>query len=284
MDHKKRIAVIAVHGVGHQQPHTSAERAADLLRNQCKGYDWVGQSTVRIPVSPIITDTEYDKKDRARYVSQTLKAAIQGEFDASDEREAKDQRPLDVYNMREWLDGYKPRGADLTYDTTCIQLQKADGIECHVFEMFWADLSRHQQKAIGTAIDFYQLLFFLTNLGGRAIHYARAKYARNNRWWCGFDWGHWLAQLILVLGIPILNLVLLGLGIAAALSGYSEKFKLPDWSLALFLGAILVCGAAFVFREQKVPARSRPKFFALALVLPLLLALVLPLAPEFKRY
>src|SRR5271170_2363780 len=152
MDHKRRIALIAVHGVGHQQPRDSAQRAADLLRNQCEGYDWLRQSMVRIPVEAVSTG----------------------------------------------LLGYQPRAADTTYATTCIELKRIDGSECHVFEMFWGDLSRQQKKIIGTVVEFYQLLFFLSDLGGRVIHHARAGYARSNAWWA-FDWAHRLAHLLLVL-------------------------------------------------------------------------------------
>jgi hypothetical protein len=53
MDCKHRIAVIAVHGVGDQQPRSSATHAADLLHGMCKGYSWLGQSVVRIPVEAV---------------------------------------------------------------------------------------------------------------------------------------------------------------------------------------------------------------------------------------
>ena len=153
MNHKKRIAVIAVHGVGHQQPRTSAERTADLLRNQCKGYRWLGQSMLRIPVGAVSADIQrvensdpIEKKDRAQYVSQTLKRAIQRKSNDPDERKAKYEIPLDVQDMQERLLGYKPRAADVTYETTCIELQKSHGPECHIFEMFWGDLSRQQRR------------------------------------------------------------------------------------------------------------------------------------------
>ena len=290
MNHKKRIAVIAVHGVGHQQPRTSAERTADLLRNQCKGYRWLGQSMLRIPVGAVSADIQrvensdpIEKKDRAQYVSQTLKRAIQRKSNDPDERKAKYEIPLDVQDMQERLLGYKPRAADVTYETTCIELQKSHGPECHIFEMFWGDLSRQQKKIIGTVVEFYQLLFFLSDLGGRAIHYARANYARNNLWWLVLDWVQWLAHLILVLGIPILNLALFGLAIAAALSGYSEK--LLEKGLALLIGGILfgVVAAFFVYRRQGVRAPFWPWAFFVLLIM-LLLPLALAHFIEFEKW
>jgi hypothetical protein len=295
MDYKKRIAVIAVHGVGHQLPRTSAQRAADLLRNQCEGYDWLGQSTIRIPVTAASTDLKHtgtcdrnEKKDRAQYVSQILKRAIERTSNDVDQRTAKCQIPLEVQDMQERLLGYKPRAADVTYETTRIELQRVDGSECHVFEMFWGDISRpHQRKKIiGTVVDFYQLLFFLSDLGGRVIHYARAEYARNDIWWLVLDRVHWLAHMILVLGVPILNLSLFGLTIPAALSGYSEKFNIPKESLALFPGGVVfgLVAAAFVFWKQNVRAYFWPwTFLALSMVLLLPVALNHFDVIEFKR-
>lgn len=176
MDHKSRIALIAVHGVGHQQPRASAQRAADLLRNQREGYDWLGQSMVRIPVEAVSTDIRpaeisgrKKKNVRAKYVSQTLSRAILSKSSDLDEQRAEYEVPLDIKDMQERLLGYKPRGADTTYATTRIELKKTGGSECHVFELFWTDISRQQKNVIGTVVEFYQLLFFLIDLGGRAI-------------------------------------------------------------------------------------------------------------------
>ena len=128
-----------------------------------------------------------------------------------------------------------------------------------------------------------QLLFFLSDLGGRAIHYARANYARNNLWWLVLDWVQWLAHLILVLGIPILNLALFGLAIAAALSGYSEK--LLEKGLALLIGGILfgVVAAFFVYRRQGVRAPFWPWAFFVLLIM-LLLPLALAHFIEFEKW
>ncbi|MGH8580739.1 MAG: hypothetical protein ACREVK_11700, partial [Gammaproteobacteria bacterium] len=125
-------------------------------------------------------------------------------------------------------------------------------------------------------VAFYQLLFFVCDLGSRTIHYARANYAKGNRWWWAFDRAHFIAHLILVLGVPILNLALLGLAIAAVASGYYQKLNISISKpvAALILGGVLAGVSAYFFiRDQSSPFRSWPwKFFVV------LVAFLLPLA------
>jgi hypothetical protein len=303
MEHKKRVAVIAVHGVADQQQQDSAKQAADLLlHSQSNGYSWLGQSVVRIPVEAVSTEFEglgksgpRKKEGEATYLSETLRQAIQREPEIAlseettpeatqkelEERRKRAEIPLEVCDMREMLLWYKPSDADVTYETPRIDLRRRSGCECHVFEMFWADLSRLQTKVIGTLVAFYQLLFFVCDLGTRTIHYARANYAKGNLWWRAFDRTHFIAHLILVLGIPILNLALFGLAIAAVASGYYQKLNLSEPVAALILGGVLAgIGAYFFIRDQSTPVHSWPgKFFVVlgAFLLPLAFVPVLDL-------
>lgn len=309
MNCKHRIAVIAVHGVGDHQPRSSATHAADLLHGKGDGYEWLGQSVVRIPVKAVSTDVkdhrtpERKKTEAATYVSKAMKQALQrkpqpellakampeGIPEVLEKRKTGREIPLEVQEMGERLLHYKPRVtdvADVIYETPRIELlRRTNGCECHVFEMFWGDLSRLQTMVIGTVVAFYQLLFFLCDRGARTIHYARAKYAKDKRWWSVFDWVHFIAHLILVLGIPILNLALFGLAIAAVVSGYSEKMNMPGTVVALILGTVLSGGLAalFVIREQRVPARFWSwTFFVVSLAF--LLPLALTHLVDLKRW
>ncbi len=290
---QKRIAVIAVHGVADQQPGDSVQQAADLLRGHCKGYTWQAQSGVRIPVEAVSTEfeasakrglgaLELDVPSTARYMSQTLREAIQGEPATA----LSEEPPLELCDMREQLLGYEPRGPDVTYETPRIDLRRSD-CQCHVFEMFWADLSRLQTRIIGTLVAFFQFLFFLCQLGSRAIHYARANYAKGKSLWRLFNGAHGIAHGILVLGIPILNLALLGFAIAVVASGYYQEWNPTEKIEALILGGMLaVAGALFFIFGPRSSVGAWPwKYFVLLVVVPLV-AILLPrlLALNLERW
>ena len=246
-DERRRVAVVSVHGVADQQPGETVSAVADMLRRHCD-YTWAGRTEVRIPVRAISTEFSSatapevgDAKpvDRACFTSETMRAARDGGAGLSG------GVPLDMLEMRERFVKYRPESEDATYATDRIDLglpETGAGV-CHVYEFYWADLSRLKRRVVETFVAFFQLLFYLCDLGGRTIDYARAGYGKG-RAWAWLERCHLCAHIMLVLGVPLLNFALLGLvlsgvgGLALHRSGILEAH-----GVNLIAGVVGVVGA-----------------------------------------
>jgi hypothetical protein len=113
------------------------------------------------------------------------------------------------------------------YQTIRLEAVRSDahgnaGPHVHVFEMYWADLSRPVGSWFRWLIEFYQLLFHLCVLGRKSLDFARAEHERaaheqGLRWagvWGIFKWAQRIAETSLSIFVPVLNLCLLGLASA----------------------------------------------------------------------
>jgi hypothetical protein len=78
----------------------------------------------------------------------------------------------------------------------------------HLYEVFWADISRFGGGAFAFFGALYQLLFHVGSLGRQALDDARLEHSDDWRWRWLSDFHAWAVRLI-VLPIPILNLILL---------------------------------------------------------------------------
>ncbi|HEX8454785.1 MAG TPA: hypothetical protein VF647_22095 [Longimicrobium sp.] len=128
-----------------------------------------------------------------------------------------------------------------------------DEREVDVYEVYWADLSRPGQGALGFFSTAYQLLLHVATLGRQAVDDTKLDYPSGP--WKAIRFVQWLAVLLLTLPIPLLNLVLLivGFGVipAGAIAGYTRG---PDVALCAVLGAAGVM-LAYLWMRPRVPAR-----------------------------
>ena len=257
---KRRIAVIAFHGVADQKPRETAQAIAAMLlslpgTDEGRIYSEFKQSELRIPVEGVLTAGKPSlpqEKPRARRFasffsldprSQSLKELHQKEKGESaaaktiqealrskssivqaEERTSTDT--LDHQYTRDQLADYSPREADLNYGTSdsvyeTIQLSGTRGpssesgnenpaCEVHLYEMYWADLSRVSSAALRVLVDFYQLLAYLCSMGRKSLDFARAAFPYSV-WWKPFSFFQLNAERALTLAVPALNLCLLGL-------------------------------------------------------------------------
>ncbi len=178
--------------------------------------------------------------------------------------------------MREQLQDYAPDAADSVYETLRLHARRRPeaqggeqaGHRVDVYEMHWADLSRLGDRLVGIVLSFYQLLFLLVRLGGLTLGRAHARYGKaGERWrraaWWLFSRAHAVAELLLVVGVPILNLCLLGL--ASALLVPLLEYYQPEWSSAIYAGwrpavlLLVVPVVAFKTREDLQPPSSWPR-------------------------
>ena len=296
-DANPTIAVIAVHGVADQQPCETVAAVADLLRRQGGDYTWLDQADLRVPVRPVSTQVmaaaggvapedaapQRATADVASYTSKSLEQAIaarasnvRDQSPAAAPPEVARPAPLEILDMRERFSGYQPDSADATYQTRRIDLRRGSDCTCHLFEMYWGDLSRPQTWVIQNFIAFYQLLFFMCDLGSRAIDYARASYGTT--WsWRALSWFHWLAHVLLVLAIPILNVALLAFGVSGLLAGYYITLALPSALIGQVIATVataVVAGGLYCGR-RRLPVAVGPWLFVAVLLAGVALAVLL---------
>lgn len=106
------------------------------------------------------------------------------------------------------LDGYATWRAGDPGATPSARLPRAQRTTIHIYEVFWADISRFGGGGLAFLGALYQLLFHLCTLGRQAVDDAALEHA-NERGWSLLSNLQAYAVRLLVLPIPILNLILL---------------------------------------------------------------------------
>jgi hypothetical protein len=218
----KKIAVVVVHGVSDQQPHDSARSIANILL-QAKPEEkpqysvWEEQS-LRIPVLPMPKSTlptnESDSStkwfswlDERGNRIRSLLDSKQDENNTEDNNKTLDDRVRD-FNSN-YLDDYSPKNLKSSYyDTICLKASRDDNREVHIYEMYWADLSRVGQSFFQVFSEFYQILFHLSALGRNTLDIAALAHPKGKLWWV-YSRVHGWAGRILSIPIPLLSLFML---------------------------------------------------------------------------
>lgn len=310
----RRVAVVAVHGVADQQPGATVRDTADLLlRGSPSGgcYSAVSEARLRIAVRPLIGESmspvatsaqpprpqqgwlgtrgdEFDERPdtirmreaERRQAPPRAKAAAAADAAATvDPAELdREERRLEHDLMTEQLQGYRPGPKDRIYESLRLETTRSQGgaaSQVHLYEMFWADLSRLGHRHIGVLFDLYQLLFFVVRIGRKnldsALNTIEHAVGRRVSWRIARGCQN-LAEHLLALWVPVLNLTLLALASVLLAQLLPEAgVSLPLWLIAA-LG--LGLGVAIV------SYRGREKLMRRATLWPLLLlpALVTALA------
>ena len=193
-----QIAVVAVHGVSDQKPFDYAQAIANMLLSLNNiQYTAFAEKFIRIVVRPL------------NKTSQNL----------SD---------VDLQFINEQIENYQPNSINdniynsIRLEGKCISEDNQTEQTVHIYEMYWADLSRLGTGFIRIFGELYQIFFHLISLGNLVLDWACNFYCQidsNNQ---NFDkllgyWKQWQLRTgnLLALFIPILNLYLL---IAACLS------------------------------------------------------------------
>ncbi|MEW6495651.1 MAG: hypothetical protein AB1589_24505 [Cyanobacteriota bacterium] len=282
---KPKIAVIAVHGVADQSAHDSARAIASLLLNHNQNendnqvqYTPFYESTLRIAVRPVnmdetLSETEQSPQDSCSIKDKFFAFIKKHLLDKLDERGAyihnclqeprydltQEDYPTNIEDilderahgfMCDQIDQYKGQGVKSTYETVRLEGSRLGQsnkpqLDVHIYEMYWADLSRLGTGFVRIFGEFYQLLFHLSSLGREAVDMARIEYqdtsGDRNSWWNLYCWTQAWASRMLSVFIPILNLYLL-LVTPITLPGNIPAPYLPlvAWSSLGIFGAALV--------------------------------------------
>jgi hypothetical protein len=262
-EYPSAVAVVAVHGVADQKPRESARQIANLLTDLCPlgTYSAFVEEGIRIPVEALRVDPvdstapeiegaasrrrwSFEERNQDALVRHATKDRVRGrKVDAPD-----------LAFMRDQLRHHEPE-PDVVFETIRLQgRQNETGRGVHVYEAYWADLSRPAASVLAFFAELYQLLLHLPNVGRNALDYARAEYG-NSPLWVAFSWLHrwsirWLVLFIVCLNLALASLVLPML--SARLASGGPPLPTAVASTVLALGA-LAPAAGGLRRARPIP-------------------------------
>lgn len=247
----KRVAVIAVHGVGGPQRNSTARAIADLLvRHQSTRpptaippYGQFSERCITIPTAPLgISRQERRRSSDARGGTEPIDESVSGGLKrlstatmaapgritnllgkmTADRTSLASSTahgdPPDVAFMRKQIEQYP--GSFEPYDT--IELVgsregggRGDRVDVHIYEMYWADLSRVGSGVFSLLGAIYQLVLHIGNLGRKALDIGASVAATDpgtfgpSRPWALYARAQARAVRIFTLIIPVATLVTL---------------------------------------------------------------------------
>jgi len=254
---RKRIAVIAVHGVADQQPEETANTAANLLLHmQGEGAParYHGFKTHRLRI--------------AHRAVKLVKPAPAVPGDPSEQCQHQ--------FLRGQLEKFEEPNPGATYETIRNEgVRVANGAEreVHIYEMYWADLSRLGNSFLTFFVELYQLLFHLSTVGAKTARFARTHHEELKSWRIFSRCIH-LASHFIRLPIPIANLFVLAM-IALAASAQVPTDALAVRAIAI--GAFPVIGGVIlaIGLRKRISALAWPyALFAVAATIAVLVWLV----------
>jgi hypothetical protein len=316
--HRKRIAVIAVHGVSDQAPNSTARAIADLLLRDGSSQDGNSQdgtpsqtyqnfreTGLRIPVTPTQVNTpnpfgSKDKRIKPRK-NKPLDLNERGEWLTYllDSNQAIAPRPMShpqtsmepLPYLQPPMEQNQTLPNDAAHLFTVDQLrdcnsqeiyesiriegvraaslpassappQAGSALDIHIYELFWADLSRLGSGVLQIFGSLYQLLFHLVSLGRQTVDMARIDnqtYAvPSPKLWDYYGLCQKWAGRFLSLLIPLLNLyVLVAALLFLPMRLPQEQRSLLGFALPVLL--LIVLAGLLVWTKMKhLPRRLMP--------------------------
>ena len=301
-DSSKKVAIIVVHGVSDQKPYDSARSIANLLLHTNKEqppldtneeqsppctkqeeppYEeprysaWneqlIGIPVRRIPVPKRTEPVPCDIRPRAMLLRK-----FWGWLDERGNRirDYLDSKPSSIANLSfeekahaftcDFFDSDSPK-KDLKarfYETICIKACRDDRHEVHLYEMYWADLSRIGRGFFQVFSEFYQILFHLSALGRHTLDMAALEHPEKFQWRCYASLHGWAGR-ILSIPIPLLNLFLVVAALLNLVGNIPDSYSSYLASVILSLGVIFLLGCVFWNNAMKLPL---PGLFLLGIV------------------
>ncbi|MEG4633048.1 hypothetical protein QUB56_26265 [Microcoleus sp. AR_TQ3_B6] len=290
-DSSKKVAIIVVHGVSDQQPYDSARSIANLLLHTNKEqppldtnkeqsllhaneeeppeeprYSAWNEQLIGIPVRriPVRKRTELEKSD-----IRPRAWLLRGLWDWLDERGKRirdylDSKPSSIANLSfeekshaftcDFLDSYSPKKDPKAsfYETICIKACRDDRHEVHLYEMYWADLSRVGRGFFQVFGELYQILFHLSALGRHTLDMAALEHPDKFRWRCYASLHGWAGR-ILSIPIPLLNLFLVVAALLNLVGNIPNSYSSSVVSVILSLLGIFLLGCVFWNKAMKLP-------------------------------
>ena len=287
---KKRVAVIAIHGVGHHESGATAQAVTDLLAGVETGavahprnrYTSFCLQQVQISL-PSATNPYRDADPgrcgrpdpngkhpwRFRAIFDERLGEFQtyykwhawfknaGESDDHVKERKESARKLDIATefMNVQVQGFAGEQPENSYTTWRhdgyrLGMDRTPEKEVHVYEMYWADLARPNNSLVRFLFSFYQLLLHLVSLGRLALDHASLENLGKLDWFLYVRSYTYAARILSLAALPLLVLIY---GVALA----PLPLLLPDdsWRAVIGGGVVIVAG---LFGVLLASLRSKP--------------------------
>src|SRR5215831_1697294 len=243
---KRRVAVIAIHGVGHHESGATAQAVTDLLSGVETGavvhprnrYTSFSLHQVQIALPPAASP--YREVDSTKCKPEPAQKS-EWRFGA-----VFDERRGEFQNYYKWNAWFKRAGEsgehlkernesarklDIATEFMNVQLQEFDGDqsensyttwrhdghrlgadrkpekEVHIYEMYWADLARPSNSLLRFLFSFYQLLLHLVSLGRLALDHASFENLGQLDWFLYLRTYTYAARVLSLAALPLLVLI-----------------------------------------------------------------------------
>jgi hypothetical protein len=247
---RRTVAVIGVHGVGDQKPFDTARKLGDLLQDlpynraaptkerpvdcaqpgpEPPSYFPFHEEKFRLNVNPVVVrgpdtsgppDTSNHPKTLGPFnawVAAELRKTAPSKGADKELREQSSAGNYDIFAefMQRQLFCYGGEKPEDTYETIRLEGTRAahgnsPPIDLHVYELYWADLSRLKAGIYSIFTELYQLLFHLSSLGLHAINAAALDHPHEAAWRWLRKFQGW-SSTILTVPLPVFNLFMLSL-------------------------------------------------------------------------
>lgn len=308
----KRVAVVAVHGVGKHESGESANAVADLLLG-LNGFKEGGETPyhgfeseeLKIPLpGPALFQPSSREDDSFIDKFQERRGYFRDLYKCKPWQAAVKPRDIATEFMSEQLDQFEGDKNKSTYATFRLNGHRTNpqgqAIDVDIYEMHWADLARPSNSFVRFLLAFFQLLLHLTTLGRHAVDHAAAEHT--GQWdWFLFQRLYtyatrtltlWIFNLLILLPVvafaplPLMlsdgaGQALLGIMVFAIVLGLVFSIKLPDSFLkvlpTLGIAAAATAIAAFLvhtFYLNYLPVLLELGWWLLALIV--LLKIIFP--------
>jgi hypothetical protein len=238
---EKRVAVIAIHGVGHHESGATAQAVTDLLAGvvqsprmtECESptnlYTPFTLQQIQFPLPPPKPKKEKSKKftwDSLRYLFEERRGVLRDlytwnswfrkggerEQHAGERHHADANIDIATEFMHMQLDDYAgnpDENSCTTWKHSGRRLNR-DGkgeAEVDVYEMYWADLARPNNSILRFFFSFYQLLLHLVSLGRIALDQAGLEHMGSAAWFVYLRLYNYATRLLALLVLPLLVLL-----------------------------------------------------------------------------
>ncbi len=230
------VAVIAVHGVADQKPYETAQTAANMLLHLDELEDEDGIDGFR-------------KGRYPGFEQESMRIATAG-IDLSECDGSRDEWEKEIHKQ---LKDFELESSAENYDTIRLEGSRLDedpetgetrskGI--HVYEMYWADLSKLGRGVFSILVALYRLLFELAWVGTRALKRDKSLHDADESA-VGMRFLRWLhrsATVSISCVVPLLNIFLFGLIIVTIVAGLAwfEGDRVPYGTLYRLLFSVSI--------------------------------------------
>ncbi len=291
-----RTAIIAVHGVGSPPAFETARNVADLLvqygaaargdaDDGAVAYTGFTEQHVTIPTAPVVVPRASAAPGRTAGGANAPRSSTQRLLDFSPgdrdrttfaPNDVVAQMDVDVAFMRDQLVPYEqasPREPYSTIELVGERVDRESREELHVFEMYWADLSRLGTGIAAVLGALYQLVLHIAHLGRKTLDLAAQAAALGPmdadraRAWQRLADAHDRAVRLFTVAVPsamLLMLACLALFVPDAVRPGMPR--LVTGTVILDVALITLLGLRFYFRDGAESGATRFVYALIALV------------------